>query len=257
MHRLRWLSRSRSASITQTLDRLCTDWRVAWSVRDVADLTWHSVNARDLASHSGWLLVHTAAGQLGLRVDRCTEGALGRQLAKIHDDAESMTSVRIGQAAQQDLAQRILRIDVETMTRTMRRPVELPPDLGDPTRGGGVFRSELGTCGLLLAIDATLADHLAPLPAIPPPPLIRREQALIAQTTRLHLRLDLGELPLRELQQLTEGEVIASHVPMDATFTLALSNTEVPLARARLGRVLEYRAALLNSAVNPIVSTTP
>ena len=252
MHTLCWLSRRRSQAIALALTPVSNRWSKAWSVSGLPDAVWQPVGT-SMPSWplSGWSVMAADRAMLGLRMDHGAEAALGRLLANAHDDTVGTLAGRVGRSALHDLARRIFELDETAMPNATDPSGDLPAALREPARGGGSYVLDLGARRLWLAIDAALADRLAP-PAPPAPaPLHRRGLTLGDGRVRVHLRLDLGDLPLGQLQQLTAGEVIASRIPLDTAFTLALPHA-APLACARLGRAGEHRAAV----VEPLAAST-
>lgn len=245
MHTLRWLSAGRSVAIVRELAPIAAAWVSAWSVSALPDPVWHpDETPPSKRPTSGWFCISITAGALALRLDPGGDASLGRLLVDVHDDADSILAGRIGRAALRDLARRVLHLEEEAMSRARLETIDLPAALGQPSQGGGCFVLDLGSRRLRLAIDAALAECLAP-PAPPPQTaLVRRGQAVGEGRVRLQLRLDLGEMPLGQLQHLAVGEVIASRVPLDSAFGLAPPQGAI-LADAGLGRIGTHRAAVI------------
>lgn len=246
MERIRWLSETRARRIAETLTDLSRDWIEAWWVCAPRDVTWRHVASVGLAAADSLALLADWDGcAVAYPMSLAQLAELGRHIVDVHDGAETALARRIGQEALGDLLARIqARIGATGEIMLRQHEGELPAELGRASRGSALFSAAFGGVSVRLAMNSHLADRLAPGKNPPEASLSRRDSVVGLGRVRLQLRLDLGDLALGELRQLTVGEVIASRVPLDHPFELGLAGAP-PLATARLGRDDRQRAVVL------------
>lgn len=241
MKLVRLLGKTTLDQLQRAVESTVTNWLSDWSLNDRASISvcTTAISAESsTAAEDTLTFSHSSGGRISL----CSDGDTWHSLLFPNAAPRDTVATELVARSRSDLATRLfsaLGFRIETLL------VEVNQERGRSNwRGSAHCLVSIAEKNFILLVDETALSALDRAKATAAAgPLSRRADAITVSSCTARITLDLGELPLHQLQSLAIGDTLLSDTPLSHTFSVEVGNA-LRLS-GRLGRTDQSKAIYL------------
>ncbi|HEX7814751.1 FliM/FliN family flagellar motor C-terminal domain-containing protein [Dyella sp.] len=253
--RFGWLGHTRRMALESLLATLLEEWsRHWWLGHASAQFTCEAIGELDAQARlQGAFVASSTVGTLAVHAGTRQLASIGRHLALVVTDQDEALASSLGEQALVDLAASIhRRAGHATATEMSRQP--LPASLSRADMGAFAVSVTLGRLSMVVLVDRSLGERLAPPTAVAAPTLVARRDALQHAAVNVSARLDFGDIDLACLAGLAVGEVLVADRKLDEALIVEVEGKGA-VASGYLRRSGNQRAIVLDGVINTGISS--
>lgn len=237
-----WIGSARQALVLAAVRAAAVSWLEGWCSESAAvDVVPWAAHGSSEGDDVTWF---AKTSSLAIGFDGSVAG-FGASLAGVAEDGDPLAD-HLGRDAAAAFLDALATQAGRASQGTALTAIDvLSPSLRDPRLGSLGIAMTSAAVAFRVVVGRELVDALAPPLAVAPVVLTGRRSLVEGLRQDVEVTLDLGELSLRDAQNLRPGDVLATDIHLDVLARLSAGGITLEGLAARAGRHGSHRAIAL------------